>query len=82
MVKKQEFPDNFLDIDLPFSYSFFCLPLVPFTKIYSAVVEVGSHYFSFKFRGDNYFRVNYDKKATEIAKWTKIIGSIGMFFLI
>ena len=49
--------------------------------VFGAVVEVGSHYFSFKFRGDNYFRLNYDKKATEIAKWTKIIGSIGMFFL-
>ena len=82
MVKKQDFPDDFLGLKLPFSFSFLCLPFVPLTKIYSAVVEFRSHYFSFKYRSDNniYICHNYDKKATEVAKWTKIIGSIGMFF--
>ena len=77
MVKKQE--DRCMGL-----LHFCCPPWVPLTKIYSAVVEFRSHYFSFKYRSDNniYICHNYDKKATEVAKWTKIIGSIGMFFLI
>ena len=76
MVKKQDFPDNFLGLkQLPFSFSFLCLPFVPLTKIYSAVVDFRSHYFSFKFRGDN----DFNKKATEVANWTKMIANIGMF---
>ena len=75
MVKKQDFPDDFLGLKLPFSFSFLCLPFVPLTKIYSAVVEFRSHYFSFKFRGDK----DFNKKATEVANWTKMIANIGMF---
>ena len=76
MVKKQDFPDDFLGLKLPFSFSFLCLPFVPLTKIYSAVVELRSHYFLFKYRGDE---LQGQQRATEVAKWTKIVANIGMF---
>ena len=69
MVNKQ---DSDSDEKLPF---FLCLPLVPLTKIYSAVVEFRSHYWSLKYRGDDV----WVQCATEVAEWTKIIGNIGRF---
>ena len=68
MVKKQE--DRCMGL-----LHFCCPPWVPLTKIYSAVVEIKSHYYLFKYRGGPKFI----KKATQVAKWTKIVANIGMF---
>ena len=68
MVKNQDDDDGmgFLHIR--------CLPIVPLTKIFSAVVEVKSHFNSFKYRGGPKFY----GKASKVAEWTKIIANIGM----